>query len=179
MEIETIMDKEYFKLAESYFDVWSDGEDFQWFAETWYKLGWGGSTKLNRERTKIFILTLANIYYEFCHEAYGLCYELLLEDDQEFLIRDCDISATRIRELIELEHSKKKWIDKPEDIEDYSLIMGLRTLIKLYKHEVFEDLFCRIGNVENSFKSIKPDWKIEYAGYEYIESWGGTYSNFW
>lgn len=168
------MDQIYYKIAERYFCVQDDGEDLEWFASIWSKLKWGGTTEIRKEKIKIYIITLANIYYEFIHEAYGITYELFIDEDAEFFIKEFKISPIRIRELLE---EKKIQID-----DDYNLVKGIIDLVKWYKHEVFEELiyvYERIEDVYYGLAKINPDAKAEHEAWEYVMHWGDTYSSFW
>ena len=54
-------------------------------------------------------------------------------------------------------------------------------LIQEFKYPLFEELIITFRSIEELYyalEAIIPSNKADYAGWEYIMSWGDTYSNF-
>lgn len=156
-------------LAKSLFCVWKYDEDFEWLKKTWDKFYWPYKNKTQQIESKIKLLALANIYYEFCHEAYGECYEILPED-----ITNDDFPYYHVQKLLK---KYKVSVDESSHLDEKVFV-----LIRKFRYQLFEELVIIFDGIEGlyyEFEAIIPTSKADYAGWDYIMHWGDTYSNFW
>lgn len=156
-------------LVKSLFWIWKYDEDFEWIEKNWNKFSWAYKNKTELIELKIKLFSLANIYYEFCHEAYDMSLEILTED-----IMNDDFPYYHIQKLL-----KKYNLNVDEKSPLYSKVFEL---IRKFKYHLFEELISAFGSIESVYyelEAIIPTSKAEYQGWEYIMHWGDTYSNFW
>ena len=67
-------------LAKDLFCIWKYDEDFEWLKKNWNNFHWVYKDKAENTELKIKLFALANLYYEFCHQAYDITYEILVHD---------------------------------------------------------------------------------------------------
>ncbi|MDP2362977.1 MAG: hypothetical protein Q8M94_04305 [Ignavibacteria bacterium] len=155
-------------LAKDLFSIWQYGEDLEWLKKNWNKFHWVYKNETEKIELKIKLLTLTNIYYEFCHQAYDMTYEILSED-----IVSVEFPFYHIQNLIKKHNVTLETRS--------SLVSKVFELIQKFKYSIFEELVLAFGGIEevyNEFERIIPTTKADYAGWEYIMHWGDTYSNF-
>ncbi len=104
------------EFAEYFFCVWSEERDLKWLSKNWDKFNWAYGNDLGFHRLKINLITLANIYYEFCHEAYEITYEIILDD-----IGDFNFSPIIVGQLL----GDSELLNE-DDLDDYSFQEDLR-----------------------------------------------------
>lgn len=88
---------------------WETGDDFNWLRKEWYKFEQFLS---NKDESKIFILSLAYIYNEFCIKAYSEEYNEL----DRTSILECSEKAINTNEITNLQNKIKPCLDKALDI---------------------------------------------------------------
>lgn len=155
-------------LAKDLFSIWQNGEDLEWLKKNWNKFNWTYKDETEKIELKIKLLTLINIYYEFCHEAYNMTYEILSDD-----ITVEEFPHYHIHKLLK-KHNIILETRSPLHLE-------VIKLIRKFKYPIFEELVLVFGSIESIYyelEGIIPSAKADYAGWEYIMHLGDTYSNF-
>jgi hypothetical protein len=71
-------------IAERLFCVWENGADLDWISQYYYRFNWYYDNDLTLEELKIKVCSIANLYYEFVHEAYYMTYVITDEISEIF-----------------------------------------------------------------------------------------------
>ena len=169
-------------VAKDLFNIWPKEKDYLWFKQNYDRFNWFYSTHHEFEKLKIQLCAIANVYYEFCHEAYE--FYTILPDEIGEIFQDGHLPFNYfiLGQLVGADFLADQQIEtKPEEYEDYFLRSIVFKLTYRMKYQIFETLYSSKNfdhdTLFDTFSSIVPNSKADYSGLNYLVMWGETYSN--
>lgn len=156
------------------------GEEDNWLEGNYSVFNWHFKDALELELKKIKVASIANLYYEFCHEAYG--YTQLLPDNLFTIYQQeqLALSSIRLGHLVDGDFLTNLPEEDDSD-EDYLTERCIIELVMAVRESLFEEIYSsKHYTPDTLFKSFSSLKQIppNHEGLVYLESWGDSYQNY-